>query len=272
MNRGDCLRIAAAGWVGTLGARAVFARPPSAEGRVMTVLGPISPGQLGRTLPHEHVRVDFVGADTVSRDRYDANEAYAVAIPCLCKARSVGCQALAECTPAYLGQDPQLLSRLATATGLHILTNTGYYGAAKDRCVPRHACEESADQLASRWVKQWTNGIEGTGIRPGFVKTGVDVGRFRRSTENTDDETVPVCVERVAALKQRGCLSRLLVSHDAGWYRSGEPGGGACRGFETVYTVFVPSLRKAGWSEDQVCQLLDANPAAAFTVRGQTRV
>ena len=81
-----------------------------------------------------------------------------------------------------------------------------------------------------------------------------------------------MCVERVTALKQRGCLSRLLVSHDAGRNRFGEPGGGACRGFETVYTAFVPSLRKAGWSEDQVCQLLDANPAAAFTVRGQTRV
>jgi len=67
-------------------------------------------------------------------------------------------------------QDPQLLSRLATATGLHILTNTGYYGAAKDRCVPRHACEESADQLASRWVKQWTNGIEGTVSGPGSLR------------------------------------------------------------------------------------------------------
>ena len=69
-----------------------------------------------------------------------------------------------------------------------------------------------------------------------------------------------------------GLLDRLLVSHDAGWYRPGEPGGGAFRGFETVYTAFVPSLRKAGWTEGEVRQLLQANPAAAFTVRGQTRV
>ena len=176
MNRRDFLRIAAAGWVGTLDARAAFARPPSAEGRVMTVLGPISPGQLGSTLPHEHVLVDFIGADTVSRDRYDANEAYAVALPHLRRAKALGCQALVECTPAYLGRDPQLLARLAKATGLHILTNTGYYGAAKDQYVPRHAYDESADQLAGRWVKDWTDGIEGTGIRPGFIKTGVDAG------------------------------------------------------------------------------------------------
>ena len=343
MNRRDFLRIAAAGWVGTRDARAVFARSPSAEGRVMTVLGPVSPGELGSTLPHEHVLVDFIGADAVSRDRYDANEAYAVALPFLRRARAAGCRAFMECTPSYLGRDPQLLSRLARTTGLHILTNTGYYGAAKDRYVPRHAYEESADQLAGRWVKEWTDGIEGTGIRPGFIKTGVDAGplsaidrklvqaaartharsgltiashtgdtraaldqmevlaeeRVRPEAfiwvhaqsdwelesrveaarkgawievDNIDDKTVAVCVERVTALKQRGCLDRLLVSHDAGWYRPGEPGGGAFRGFETVYTAFVPSLRQAGWTEAEVRQLLQANPAAAFTVRGQTRV
>ena len=76
----------------------------------------------------------------------------------------------------------------------------------------------------------------------------------------------------MTALNQRGCLDRLLVSHDAGWYRPGEPGGGAFRGFETVYTAFVPALRQAGWTEDEVRRLLEANPAAAFTVRGQTRV
>jgi phosphotriesterase-related protein len=309
----------------------------------MTVLGPIAPDQLGPTLPHEHVLVDFIGADTVSRDRYDANEAYTVALPHLRKAKALGCQSIAECTPAYLGRDPQLLSRLAKGTGLHILTNTGYYGAAKDRYVPRHAFEESADQLAGRWMKEWTDGIEGTGIRPGFIKTGVDAGplsaidrklvqaaaRTQARTgltiashtgdtraaleqfeilaqekvrpdafiwvhaqsdwevesrveaarkgawieiDNVDDKTVRVCVERVTALKTRGCLDRLLVSHDAGWYRPGEPGGGAFRGFETLYTAFVPSLRQAGWTEDEVRKVLEANPAAAFTVRGQTRV
>lgn len=33
---------------------------------VMTVNGPIAPEQMGATLPHEHVLVDFAGAEAVS--------------------------------------------------------------------------------------------------------------------------------------------------------------------------------------------------------------
>ena len=342
MNRREFLRVSGAGCIGALEAAAAFAQSPSAEGRVMTALGPIPPGRFGSALAHEHVLVDFIGADAVTRDRYDAGEAYEVVLPYLRTARRLGCSGFVECTPAYLGRDPRLLARLAKATGLHIVTNTGYYGAANDRYVPRHAFEETADQLADRWVKEWLDGIDGTGIRPGFIKTGVDAGplsaidrtlvraagRTHRRTglaiashtgdtvaaldqlavladervrpdafiwvhaqndwdlesragaarngawieiDNVGEQTVGVCVERVEALKQRGCLNRLLVSHDAGWYRPGEPRGGAFRGFETVYTAFVPALRTAGWTAEDLDLLLVANPAAAFTIRSQTR-
>ncbi|MCP5116207.1 MAG: phosphotriesterase, partial [bacterium] len=60
--------------------------------------------------------------------------------------------------------------------GLKIITNTGYYGAAKDRYIPDHARRETADQLAARWVHEWRHGIDGSGIRPGFMKIGVDGG------------------------------------------------------------------------------------------------
>ena len=338
MNRRDFLRVSGAGCIGALGATGVFAKVSSSEGSVMTVLGPIVPSELGSALPHEHVLVDFIGADRVDRTRYDANEAYDVALPYLRRVRELGCRGFVECTPAYLGRDPRLLERLGKTTGLHILTNTGYYGAAKDQYVPRHAHEESADRLADRWVKEWVDGIEGTGIRPGFVKTGVDAGplssidrklvqaaarthartgltiashtgntraaleqievlaedRVRPDAfiwvhaqsdwelesraaaaqkgawieiDNIGEKNVAECADRVTALKQRGVLNRLLVSHDAGWYRPGEPRGGSFRGFEPVYTVFVPALRQAGWTADEIHQLLVSNPAAAFTIR-----
>jgi phosphotriesterase-related protein len=56
------------------------------------------------------------------------------------------------------------------------VTNTGYYGAASDSAVPKHAYTESARQLAARWTAEYRGGIEGTPIRPGFVKLGVDAG------------------------------------------------------------------------------------------------
>jgi phosphotriesterase-related protein len=69
-----------------------------------------------------------------------------------------------------------LLRRLARASRLHILTNTGYYGAAGDRFLPPHAFRESADQLSARWIREAREGIDGTDIRPAFMKIGVDAG------------------------------------------------------------------------------------------------
>jgi phosphotriesterase-related protein len=146
--------------------------------QVMTVLGPIPPERMGTTLPHEHVLVDFIGAAQTSRARYSAQEAFDVALPHLLRVKDLGCSTLVECTPAYLGRDPALLKRLAVASGLQIITNTGYYGAAGNRFLPAHARSETTEQLAYRWVREWREGIEGTGIRPGFIKIGVDAGRL----------------------------------------------------------------------------------------------
>jgi predicted metal-dependent phosphotriesterase family hydrolase len=145
-------------------------------GTVHTVRGPIDAARMGVTLVHEHVLVDFAGAEKASRSRYDAEEAFRVILPRLQELRQRGVETLLECTPAYLGRDPLLLRRLSEASGLNIVTNTGYYGAARDIAVPKHAYTETARQLAARWTGELRNGIEGTGIRPGFVKIGVDAG------------------------------------------------------------------------------------------------
>jgi len=147
---------------------------------VLTVRGPVDPDALGPTLVHEHVLVDFVGADEVGRERYDAEEAFRTALPHLLAVKERGARTLLECTPAWLGRDPALLRRLSEASGLHIVTNTGYYGAAQDKYLPSHAFDESAERLAERWAAEWRDGIEGTGIRPGFIKTGVDAGPLSR--------------------------------------------------------------------------------------------
>ncbi len=81
-----------------------------------------------------------------------------------------------ECTPAFIGRDVSLLKRLASASGLHIITNTGFYGAANDKYVPAIARQETAEQLAARWTREFQEGIDGTGIRPGIMKIGVDPG------------------------------------------------------------------------------------------------
>ena len=73
-------------FVGTLTARAVLPRGAVARaaqnGPVQTVLGPVSPGDTRpHVAMHEHVLVDFVGADKVSRDRYDRDEGRQMCAP-----------------------------------------------------------------------------------------------------------------------------------------------------------------------------------------------
>ena len=144
--------------------------------KIATVRGPVSPEDLGITLMHEHVMVDFIGADRASSDRYSVDEVVEVVLPYLKQIRGLGCRSLVECTPAYLGRDPGLLRKLSEASGLHLLTNTGYYGAAGGKYVPQHAFQGSAESLSRLWIDEFRNGIRGTGIKPAFMKIGVNKG------------------------------------------------------------------------------------------------
>ncbi|MBL9166633.1 MAG: hypothetical protein JNN07_02690 [Verrucomicrobiales bacterium] len=141
---------------------------------VQTVTGPIPAAKLGRTLVHEHVMCDFVGAGQTGRHRWDVDTVVKRMLPYLRELRDRGFTGFVDCSPAFIGRDPRVLKQLAEATGLHLITNTGYYGGANDKFVPPHAYDESADQLAGRWTAEWERGIEDTGVKPGFLKIGVD--------------------------------------------------------------------------------------------------
>ena len=304
---------------------------------IMTVLGPLQLESLGYMLTHEHVLVDFIGADKVSPGRYSADEAFSVISPYLKELKEAGCSALAECTPAFLGRDPRLLARLSRASGIHLLTNTGYYGAANDKYIPAFAWKESANQLADRWTREWEDGIGDTGIRPGFIKIGVDSGplseidsrivqaaaRTHRQTgltimshtgpavpafeqleildkegidpsawiwthaQGADDfndhfkaadagawiafdglsrKSFARYADFLGIMKERNQLNQVLLSHDAGWYSPGEPGGGDFRGFTLLFREFLPLLREKGMTDEDISQVMVKNPAAAFTV------
>jgi len=140
---------------------------------IMAVSGPIHPGEMGTTLEHEHVLVDFIGADSTGYHRWKRNEVINTVLPYLEEAKDKGLNTIIECTPAYLGRDPVLLKKLFKETNINIITNTGYYGAVDNKYLPKHAFEESVDQLAERWINEWKNGIESTDVKPGFIKISV---------------------------------------------------------------------------------------------------
>ncbi len=142
---------------------------------LMTVRGAVPAEALGLALPHEHIMSTF-GAEPVRYPHYPMDDLLGAVLPYLQKVKALGCRAILDCTAAYFGRHPELLRDISVQSGLHILTNTGYYAAANDRYVPAHAHTESAEQIAERWTWEWTHGIDGTDIRPGFIKTAVDEG------------------------------------------------------------------------------------------------
>ena len=155
---------------------------------IHTVLGPIASEELGPTLVHEHLLVDFIGAQAFSRERYDRQSVHRIMLPFLEQLKGQGITALAECTPMYLGRDPLLLKGLSEDSGLHLLTNTGLYAAGEregslEPYLPFYAFELSAEELAGGWLKEWYEGIEGTDVRPGFIKIGVNRGELRPISE-----------------------------------------------------------------------------------------
>ena len=315
------------------------------ERLIMTVLGPIPASEMGITLTHEHVMVDFIGADSTGYHRWDKQEVVNSALPYLSEIQEHQVSTLVECTPAFLGRDPWILKALSRQTGMHLVTNTGYYGAHNNRFIPAELLELSAEELSHIWVDEFENGIEGSGVKPGFIKiavqgdeilskehvkiitaaalthqqtglviashTGPDAPAFEQISVLQSHGVDPSCfiwvhaqqgslegnikaarmgtwisldnlsldreagseydvlwyADRIQNLKEAGYLERVLISHDAGWYKPEEENGGTFRGFTGIFTALIPALEKKGFSPKEINLLLEINPRNAFSIR-----
>ena len=140
---------------------------------IMSVTGLTRIPDTGIFLPHEHVMSVF-GRDRSRRVNYDEERLIGSVVPYLRDLKSLGCSAIADCTAAWIGRRPDLLRRISLESGISIITNTGYYGAAGGRYLPEGIESLGIDDVAEAWVAEWERGIDGTGIRPGFIKTAVD--------------------------------------------------------------------------------------------------
>lgn len=313
---------------------------PKPDGRqVMTVRGPLDRRQMGLTLTHEHLFADLRPNSEQVREPMppDIEAVVSVMLPYLQRLRELGCQTFIDATAVGLGRDATLIKRLSEASGLHMLTVTGNYAAFDYQFLPQYARDESEQQLAQRWIREWDRGIEDTGVRPGFIKlsvndrplanlerklvraaatthleTGMTIGTHttlgtnalaqieeldargvhasawiwihaheekdlthqveaaRRgawiSFDGINPDSVAAHVEMVRHLRDRGFLQRVLVSQDAGWYTPSEPHGGNIRGYGTILTKFVPALRSAGFTSEEIDTLFVTNPARAFAI------
>ena len=139
--------------------------------QVMTVLGPISPDELGFTLPHEHIFVDltvFPGGQTIGglNAIIDPVRHTQIMIEELKAFQAVGGQSLVELTCRNLGGDIRAVKRMAEATGLNIIAGCGW---CRESYMEDDIYYRSTDELAEELIDEIEHGIDGTDIRPGII-------------------------------------------------------------------------------------------------------
>ncbi len=143
---------------------------------IMTVNGKLAVEDMGKTLIHEHMVTNFGGTEYANQPFEGDQKVIETILPYLQHLKSLGFKTLFECTPSHIGKNVDLLQELSKRSGMHIVTNTGYYAAVDKKYLPEHVYTESSELLAERWLAEWQKGISDTGVYPGFIKLGVGKG------------------------------------------------------------------------------------------------
>ncbi len=69
-------------------------------------------------------------------------------------------------------------------------------------------------------------------------------------------------VSRIKLFREQDVLDKVLISHDGNSYNR----DGGLRGYQAVMTHLVPALKEAGFSDEEINQVMVINPRNAFKV------
>jgi phosphotriesterase-related protein len=146
---------------------------------VETARGILPVSGLGRTLMHEHIfntsaEIEFSGLDHY----WDEEREVARAAAKLDEVKALGIDTLVDCTAPGLGRNIRAIAKVAERVDLNIVVATGlyapqalpYYFAFRGPGTPI-AVDDPMDALFTREIE---NGIDGTGIKPGFIKAALE--------------------------------------------------------------------------------------------------
>jgi phosphotriesterase-related protein len=190
---------------------------------VMTVLGPIPASEMGTTITHEHCFAEwqnsFVLPKEASRLR-DIDRPVDVSMLSDLKHRPfsttrdnlilndedvciaeleyfvrAGGNSVVDPTCINIGRDPIALQRVSRATGLNIVTMTGFY---VESAHPEWVAEKTAEQLAEIMIGEFRGGIDGTGVRPGAIG---EIGLNGRSKESGMEKVAAMTTEEEKVLR-----------------------------------------------------------------------
>lgn len=205
-------------------------------GLVNTVRGAIDSGDLGTTLMHEHVFVRSPEVEANWPTGWRRSEQVSKAVDRLNELHDSGVDTIVDLTVVGLGRDIELVQEVAGHIELHIVVATGLYTYDvlphyfDMRTAPMRASQ--TDALDDFFLGDITDGIAGTGVRPGIIKCATDeagltpaVERVLRATARVHRQTgIPISTHTHAP-SQRGLdqqrvfleegvdLGRVVIGH-----------------------------------------------------------
>jgi phosphotriesterase-related protein len=143
---------------------------------VNTVLGPLDTRDLGFTLMHEHV----ISQGPVARNFPElfGSRFLDKIVEGITKAREGGVNTIVDATTFDLGRDVSFLAEIARRTGVNIIACSGWWMSTPDFLVGH-----SPDLFADLFVREIKEGIAGTGIKAGILKSAADFGGITANGE-----------------------------------------------------------------------------------------
>jgi 5-phospho-D-xylono-1,4-lactonase len=192
---------------------------------IRTVRGDISPESLGVTYLHEHLIGYSLKPEGEPDLRLDSEAAAAYELTLF---RMAGGQSLLEMSPVDYSRNPLALRRLSEATGIHVISVTGFIkSASADPLVEN----KSINQLADMMIREISEGIDDTGVRAGVIKAGSSLNVISPNEEkifraaaraqcetgaviSTHTEAGTMALEQIDLLRSEGVSpERILIGH-----------------------------------------------------------
>jgi phosphotriesterase-related protein len=138
---------------------------------VETTGGPVDARELGLTLIHEHFRASDEGMRFQFPHLYDEQAEWDAAISDANAVKGHGVKTVVEPSAMFLTRDAAFSKRVADESGLQVVLATGVY--TYDH-LPQPLLNRTEDQIAEIFVHEIENGIQGTDIKPAFIKCAAD--------------------------------------------------------------------------------------------------
>jgi len=144
---------------------------------INSVLGPLDTANLGFTLMHEHIIVSSTGIPQ-NYPELLGDELMERIIQGLTIAKEGGVDTIVDTSTMDLGRDVTVLAEASRRTGVNIIACTGWY-----LDIPRFLYTVSVNQFARLFIREIEEGIAGTDIKAGIIKSSSDMGGVTRGQE-----------------------------------------------------------------------------------------